>query len=381
MNTFLNKPSLLIYYLINVQFDELKKRWSHIIAVNELLILTELRNIITRNWERTLECSLDSIDLLGYEYLLNLINKKANLYKSIDSDKEWSNKDLIRARDICLEISKVSGICRFIIPSSELNRINSLSRLLRLSVKRAFQFESVIRKRIATKPFPVLTAAYLSFGSQEVADYLKKVIENTTRGLYLPNEERAAYQKIESKTETEITLNEFMDDCIWEAWQKVLKKNTFEEALLGESDDVMYIPNAVLQDFKSKLKTESKKIHPKENISITNNQLDDQPREHHISNEMVEYYIKDPDEESIKREVKKHITNELQNWADVQPEQSRLARQVVEYIIVKLNDPPMDSDEVFNRTKMAKSLNTDKKSILRVFNKIKKDLPILKALI
>lgn len=311
---------------------------------------------------------------------------------------------------------------------------------------------SVLQGRMRDKRFPLLTAHYYFNKDDNAAIELLGIAEKYTRELYLPNENHAIlgnaiFTKIrigkrdlnEDVSETEGFLSYILNDNIVFVWKKVENKQgdewyiinyatdapTYLRALLGEEDEINYIPNSIQKDFinetdkiyckdkgithddlrerrkveESMRKNEitpndyecfqrdfNQKIIKKVNSVHTDCKVKEEnlmPHEIDVSNEKVEYLSIDsdaPDEKTLKEDSREKICIELRNWGNSQPRNAHLAKNLVEYVIREIDNPSEDSEEVLKITKMADALGCDKKEIRRILKKIKVDLPILRNL-
>ncbi len=134
-----------------------------------------------------------------------------------------------------------------------------------------------------------------------------------------------------------------------------------------------------------------KRIHRiKANVVTTELQdFEDTLTEMELSNEVVDYFVNNPEETARAIQRRKKICNALQEWVDRQPKQAHLANEVVEYIIRTVTEPTFDSEEAFKVTKIAEALNsrrktkrkTTRKEVRSVLDKIKEEVSFLECLL
>lgn len=241
-------------------------------------------------------------------------------------------------------------------------------------------------------PYIILKEAALQKDEAAQEDSLTIIQDNaevTTRDFYHPDDGEGTQYSNKFFTKEPTKAKELFDELLTKNLHDQLSKYGPEELVEKQFElnkTLAYLPHAFKRDLQDIMKT-----HPGDNpkeISIMYTEqpdFEDAPTEIPLSNEMAEYFIRNPEKEIMALEGREQICSELRTWAGKQPKQAHLTHEVVEYMIRAVTEPAADREEVFEVTKIAEAINsrrktnkkTTKKEVRSVLNKIKEDLPFL----
>lgn len=274
-NKDLSKPifpkiSDAISYLVNLRVKSIEQSLINrgIFGQWQPFPTNKLKTIIRKDWKALLKCSLLGIDRRGPEFIQNLLYKlllkASKRFKKVTHDKEYphifpnelSNSQLIEFSQVYSRGGRLIQLLMLIIPQNS-SYLTILRIQLRYLTERLMACEDEIHKRKMQKPRSYLCAAFFAWGGKDVETFLMKVIENTTRGLYLPGDRKAAYRKVNSGTDTEAELKKILYEQIGKKYEKAVRRGKVYDALLGEFPDVMFFPNTVRSRLISKIESQN----------------------------------------------------------------------------------------------------------------------------
>ena len=273
--------------------------------------------------------------------------------------------------------------------------------------------------------------------ANEILDKLHRDADKVTKGIYHPDDPKGTKDtKFVSDNQTDLPdkrkklrteAEGLYDEVLVKTLHKkisMLSKEKLLEKMFEWDDDLAYLPYSYQKDLATEIESRvakedripiktqralNKKIKELEistrkgkgppekleeafreieglirkDVSISHigeEDFEGMPNEIAVSNEMVEYFIKNPEEIALSEEKREKICGALQDWAAIQPKQARLTHKVVEYVTRVVNDPTVNPREAFKVNKISEALNTDKKDVRRVLNKIKEEVSFLKDL-
>ena len=360
------------------------------------------------------------------KYIKELIKKNGYKIKKYEGIKlkDLSDKELMFCTIVFKHVYTLLSILYF--PSkTELNRY--IEEYLKPLNKEVFRRLGESKKN---HPNRYYSGKLVSKGDEESIFYMRKDIEDNTKGLALPGENEIRNKKYNIKEQAKSknaypVMNKdhnsdnktgydtiaLFEQLYYQSshnfWKPII--DSFEDSalsVLGNNGDINNIMHDVRMDFLTVKENESRENYGKTQSKYKDydNKLKEEkeyleqgkevPEElrnyleyhHNYKTRTIGYDSLDYDEINkyiSNREDKREIIKLLEQWTDKQPKQAILARKTVDYIVKSLNTY-MDEAElktIFRVTNIAESLGTEHKEIRRIFKKIKEDTPSLKDLL